>query len=79
MPRPEAPHQTSGARPCVTVARPFPQFQRIKDMTQATDFYAQMLDSHRRAAEQRVATRASLLVELRALGISLSRLRIDGV
>ena len=39
-------------------------------MTQATDFYAQMLESQRRAAEQRVETRAALLTNLRALGVT---------
>ena len=38
-------------------------------MTHATDFYAQMLQTQRRAAEQRVETRAALLSELRALGV----------
>ena len=38
-------------------------------MTQANDFYAQMLEAQRRAAEQRVETRAALLTELRGLNM----------
>ena len=40
-------------------------------MTQATDFYAQMLESQRRAAEQRAETRAALAVTERALAHGL--------
>ena len=47
-------------------------------MTQATDFYAQMLDSQRRAAEQRVETRAALLTELRALGVRSIEVQYEG-
>ena len=47
-------------------------------MTQATDFYAQMLDSQRRAAEQRVETRASLLCQLRALGVRSIEVQYEG-
>lgn len=39
-------------------------------MTQVNDFYAQMLEAQQRAAEQRVETRATLLCELRALGVT---------
>ena len=47
-------------------------------MTQATDFYAQMLKSQRRAAEQRVETRAALLTELRALGATCIKVQYEG-
>ena len=47
-------------------------------MTQATDFYAQMLDSQRSAAEQRVETRAALLTELRALGATSIEVQYEG-
>ena len=47
-------------------------------MTQATDFYAQMLDSQRHAAEQRVETRAALLTELRALGVRSIEVQYEG-
>lgn len=47
-------------------------------MTQVNDFYAQMLESQRRAAEQRVATRAALLVELRALGATSIEVQYEG-
>ena len=47
-------------------------------MTQATDFYAQMLDSQRRAAEQRVETRAALLTELRAIGLTNIEVQYEG-
>jgi hypothetical protein len=60
------------------VALPFPQFQRIKDMTQETDFYAQTLESQRRAAEQRVETRAALLSELRTLGVTNIEVQYEG-
>ncbi|MCD1635918.1 hypothetical protein K7H91_19330 [Martelella mediterranea] len=47
-------------------------------MTQAHDFYAQMLESRRRAAEQRVETRAALLVELCALGVTNIEVQYEG-
>ncbi|KMK63856.1 DUF6878 family protein [Puniceibacterium sp. IMCC21224] len=47
-------------------------------MTQANDFFAQMLDSQRRASEQRVETRAALLTELRALGVTSIELQYEG-
>ena len=47
-------------------------------MTQATDFYAQMLKSQRRAAEQRVETRAALLTNLRALGVTSIEVQYEG-
>ncbi|AVW90039.1 MULTISPECIES: DUF6878 family protein [Roseobacteraceae] len=47
-------------------------------MTQVSDFYAQMLDSQRRAAEHRVETRAALLIELRALGIMNIEVQYEG-
>lgn len=47
-------------------------------MTQATNFYAQMIESQRRAAEQRVETRAALLTELRALGVTSIELQYEG-
>jgi len=47
-------------------------------MTQATDFYAQMLDSQRRAAEKRGETRAALLDELRALGVTSIEVQYEG-
>lgn len=47
-------------------------------MTQATNFYAQMLGSQRRAAEQRVETRAALLTELRALGMTSIEVQYEG-
>ncbi|WP_420006467.1 DUF6878 family protein [Arenibacterium sp. LLYu02] len=47
-------------------------------MTQETDFYAQMLESQRRAAEQRVETRATLLSELRALGVTSIEVQYEG-
>ena len=47
-------------------------------MTQATDFYAHMLESQRRAAEQRVETRAALLTELRALGVRSIKVQYEG-
>ena len=47
-------------------------------MTQATDFYAQMLEAQQRAAEQRVDTRAALLVELRALGVTGIEVQYEG-
>lgn len=53
-------------------------FSRIEDMTQTPDFYAQMLESQRRAAEQRVQTRAALLAELRALGVTGLKVQYEG-
>jgi hypothetical protein len=47
-------------------------------MTQVTDFYAQMLESQGRAAEQRVETRAALLTELRALGVTSIEVQYEG-
>ena len=47
-------------------------------MTQATDFYAQKLESQRRAAEQRVETRANLLCELRAMGVTSIEVQYEG-
>ena len=47
-------------------------------MTQATDFYTQMLESQRRAAEQRVETRAALVTELRALGVTRIAVQYEG-
>lgn len=47
-------------------------------MTQAHDFYAQMLESQRCTAEQRVETRAALLSELRALGVTSIEVQYEG-
>ena len=47
-------------------------------MTQATDFYTQMLEAQKRAAEQRVETRAALLFELRALGVTSIEVQYEG-
>ena len=47
-------------------------------MTQVNDFYAQMLESQRCAAEQRVETRAALLSELRALGARSIEVQYEG-
>lgn len=47
-------------------------------MTQATDFYAQMFESRRLAAEQRVETRAALLTELRAIGVTNIVVQYEG-
>lgn len=47
-------------------------------MTQANDFYAQMLDSQRRAGAQRVETRAALLSELRGLGVTNVEVQYEG-
>ncbi|MFG6588982.1 DUF6878 family protein [Sulfitobacter sp. MOLA879] len=47
-------------------------------MTHATDFYAQMLETQRRAAEQRVEIRAALLTELRALGVTNIEVQYEG-
>mgnify|MGYP003649584202 FL=1 len=47
-------------------------------MTQATDFYAHMLEAQQRAADQRVETRAALLTELRALGVRSIKVQYEG-
>lgn len=47
-------------------------------MTQATDFYAQMLEAQQRATEQRVETRAALLTELRAIGATKIEVQYEG-
>ena len=47
-------------------------------MTHETDFYAQILESQRRAAEQRVETRATLLSELRTLGVTNIEVQYEG-
>jgi len=47
-------------------------------MTQVNDFYAQMLEAQRSAAEQRVVTRAALLTELRALGMTKIEVQYEG-
>ena len=47
-------------------------------MTQETDLYAQILESQRRAAEQRVETRATLLSELRTLGVTNIEVQYEG-
>ena len=47
-------------------------------MTRVNDFYAQMLEAQRRAAEQRVITRAALLTELRALGATGIEVQYEG-
>lgn len=47
-------------------------------MTQANDFYAQRLESQRRAAEQRVENRAALLSELRGLGVTNVEVQYEG-
>jgi hypothetical protein len=47
-------------------------------MTQATDFYAQVLEAQKRAAQQRVETRAALLTEMRALGVSGIEVQYEG-
>ena len=47
-------------------------------MTQATDFYAQMLETQKRAAEQRVEARAALLSELRTLGVTSIEVQYEG-
>ena len=47
-------------------------------MTQVNDFYAQMLEAQQRAAEQRVETRAALLVELRAIGVTSIEVQYEG-
>ncbi|WP_428929542.1 DUF6878 family protein [Marinibacterium sp. SX1] len=47
-------------------------------MKQTPDFYAQMLESQRRAAEQRVIARAALLTELRALGVTGLKVQYEG-
>lgn len=47
-------------------------------MTQMNDFCAQMLEAQRRAAEQRVETRAALLTELRGLGVTGIEVQYEG-
>ncbi|GGE52586.1 hypothetical protein GCM10011360_44340 [Primorskyibacter flagellatus] len=47
-------------------------------MTQVNDFYAQMLEAQQRATEQRVETRAALLSELRALGVTNIEVQYEG-
>jgi hypothetical protein len=47
-------------------------------MTQTNDFYAQMLEAQQRAAEQRVETRAALLAELCALGVTKIEVQYEG-
>ncbi len=47
-------------------------------MTQNTDFHANYLAAQQKAAEERVKTRANLLVELRALGITLIEIQYEG-
>lgn len=47
-------------------------------MTQVTDFCAQMLEPQRRAAEQRIETRAALLSELSALGVTGIEVQYEG-
>ena len=47
-------------------------------MKQVNDFYAQILESQKRAAEQRVETRAALLTELRALGVTGIEVQYEG-
>jgi len=47
-------------------------------MTQVNDFYAQMLEAQQRAAEQRVVTRAALLTELRAVGVTKIEVQYEG-
>ncbi|WP_289084244.1 DUF6878 family protein [uncultured Sulfitobacter sp.] len=47
-------------------------------MTQVNDFYAQMLEAQKRAAEERVITRTALLTELRALGVTKIEVQYEG-
>ena len=47
-------------------------------MTPKTDFQAQHRAAQKREAEERVQTRANLLVELRALGITQIEIRYEG-
>lgn len=47
-------------------------------MTQNTGFHAKHLAAQKRDAEERVQTRANLLAELRALGITLIEIQYDG-
>jgi hypothetical protein len=47
-------------------------------MTQVNDFYAQMLEAKQCAAEQRVMTRAALLTEPRALGVTKIEVQYEG-
>jgi hypothetical protein len=50
----------------------------MNDMTQVNDFYAQMLEAQQRAGEQRGETRATLLAELRALGVTNIEVQYEG-
>ena len=47
-------------------------------MTQVNDFYAQMLEAQKRAAEERAITRTALLTELRALGVTKIEVQYEG-
>ena len=47
-------------------------------MTKANDFYTQHLAAQKRAAEQRVETRAALLTGLRALGVTSVEVQYEG-
>ena len=47
-------------------------------MTPTTDIHANYLAAQKRDAEERVQTRANLLVELRALGVSLIEIQYEG-
>ena len=47
-------------------------------MTQTSDYAAQYLESQKRAQEARNETRATLLSDLRALGLLLVEIRYDG-
>ncbi len=47
-------------------------------MTQNTDFHANYIAAQQKAAEERVQTRANLLVELRALGVTLIEIQYEG-
>nr|WP_296430291.1 hypothetical protein [Roseovarius sp. BRH_c41] len=50
----------------------------MNDLTQVNDFYAQMLEAQQRAAERRVETRAALLAELCALGVTSIKVHYEG-
>jgi len=47
-------------------------------MTQTPDFYAQVMEAQKRAAERRVETRAALLTELRALDATSIEVQYEG-
>lgn len=47
-------------------------------MTQKTDYHVKYLAAQKREAEKRVQTRANLLVELRALGVTLIEIQYEG-